>query len=93
MNNDMIELCAKALWDRSQKDPANQYKVGRMFKMSGPVSWAQINDADIIPNLAEECRESSITVIAAMRRWLAAYSEDDQGMLDLFVVATATNGE
>jgi hypothetical protein len=89
MDARLVEQCAKALWDRWQKDPANQYKV---FKKYGRISWQQINEVDMIPSLADDYRDKAKVVIREVRRWVAANSINDSDMLDLFLAATM-NGE
>lgn len=89
MDNQMVELCAKALWDRSQQDIANQYKYRHVARKQGPITWKEISDIDIIPSVANEYRESVRIVISALRRYIYANSKDAQSALDLFYLATA----
>jgi hypothetical protein len=90
MDNQLVELCAKALWDKSQTDPANQYKLSKIFKKTspGPISWKEINDVDIIPNVAELYREKARIVIRVMRKFLDLDSKDAKDMFDKFVRLT-----
>ena len=92
MNNQMVEFCAKALWERSQQDAANQYKYKHLAKKPGkPISWSEINDPDIVPSVADEYRENIKLVAVTMRRWIASNSKDDVDMLDVFIRATDSN--
>jgi hypothetical protein len=92
MNNTMVEFCAKVLWEKSQQDLANQSRYRHLAKKPGkPISWAEINDPDIIPSVADQYRENVKLMAVTMRRWIAANSKDDSGMLDLFISATDSN--
>lgn len=89
MDSNLVDECAKALWDKYISDPAHQYKI---FKKYGRVTWRQLNEIDIVPNLAQKFRDSAKVSIIAMRRYIASNSCDPQSMLDLFITAT-TNGD
>lgn len=94
MDDQLVELCAKALWDKSQTDPANQYYISKLFKktLPGPISWKEINDIDIIPSLANLYREKAKIAIRTTRKYIATYSKDDTDMMNVFLRATS-NGE
>lgn len=91
MNNQMLELCARALWDKEQQDLANQFKYRNIAKKPGPISWTDINDPDIIPSLADRYREGAKLVALTLRRWVASNSKDSADMLDVFLMATDSN--
>lgn len=60
MDAKLIEQCAKALWNDFINDPANQWKI---FKIYGFVSWENLNGMDFIPNVANQFRHKAEIVI------------------------------
>jgi|SRR5882724_7321959 len=71
MDDEMIERCAKALWDADQAKPEVRYGMSNEIifgKTDGSVVlWEDIINPDCVPWIAQEWRDKVILVIKAMR--------------------------
>jgi hypothetical protein len=72
MDNEMIERCAKALWDNYQSHPHTKFGVsnsvlyGEDFRGKA-VPWEHITSELVVPSIAQVWRDKAIIVFKAMR--------------------------
>ena len=71
MDNEMIEIVAKALWDDDQKFKSafgfsNAILFGAEFRKKA-VPWDYLFGKDIVSSVSQEWRDRAIMVIKAMR--------------------------
>ncbi len=91
-DKEMIERCAKALWDEDQIMRTKfDFSNSILFGMKGPISWNHINSVHVIPEIAQEYRDKVIAVIKAMRepteKMLKAGTQDDDDYNDDITLA------
>jgi uncharacterized protein YdaL len=89
MNSELVEKCAEALWREYVKNPANRYHLNKLFKYQNRLTWQDANNPDIIPMFADQFRTKARITIQELRKWVAANSNDQEQMLELFISATS----
>ena len=69
MDDEMIDRCAKALWDADQAKPYVRYGFSNkiLFGRDGPILWEEINTEDVVPAIAQDWRDKAILIFKAMR--------------------------